>query len=62
MTKAPTFYRVNSQQFISIDCIEVVDDLGWDVKVTMKSGRDFRIGGLQRQGFLAIIEAQSDKD
>lgn len=59
MSKAPKLYKVNNQQFIAIDSIEIVDDHGWDIKVTMKGGRSFMINGHERQAFLAIIEALS---
>ena len=59
MAKTPKFYQVNRQQFVAIDAIASVDDTGWDLMVSLKNGKDYRIDGHQREGFLAIIKAQS---
>jgi hypothetical protein len=59
MAKAPKFYQVNLQQFIAIDAIASVDDYGSDVGVRLKTGEQYRINEHRREGFLAIIKAQS---
>lgn len=48
-------YKVNSQQWLSIESIEAVDDYGFDVGVTLRSGRKLTVSGGDRDRFFAAV-------
>lgn len=48
-------FAYNSQQWFNTDCIETIDDYGYDVSVKLKSGRECRVHGSDRELFFHCI-------
>jgi hypothetical protein len=55
-------YRVNLQQWFNIESIESIDDFGYDVGVKLKSGRDYRIHGSNRDEFFAAALREPNEE
>jgi hypothetical protein len=56
----PKLFRVGLQEWIALDAIEAVDDYGWDIGVTLKSGKATRIPGNNRDAFLHVLEKMTE--
>ncbi|UXS69174.1 hypothetical protein FY145_01115 [Agrobacterium tumefaciens] len=50
-------YKVNSQQWFSLEEIAAVDDFGADLEVTLKGGRKYRISYSKRDEFLGLVRS-----
>lgn len=53
-----SLFPINSQQWFNTDSIETIDDFGYDIGVKLKSGREMRVHGSDRDAFFDAVKGQ----